>query len=131
MDHSRRGELYSLLYDGACPVCVSLVERVRRWDRLGALEFLPIGDPEASRLFPELSSEALQESLHLVGPGGRVWRGARAVEELTRILPPWRWAAPLFRIPLARPLAARVYRWVALNRFRLGCAGPCVPESDG
>jgi len=56
-----------------------------------------------------------------MGPPGRTWEGVGAVEALVRLLPGWRWAAWLFRIPAARPLARLAYRWIARERYLLGC----------
>ena len=76
---------YSLLYDGECPVCLASVRRLRRMDRGDHFEYLPIRDDEVGARFPELSREALNGSLHLVGPSGEVWEGAEAVEKITSL----------------------------------------------
>jgi predicted DCC family thiol-disulfide oxidoreductase YuxK len=82
-------------------------------------------DPSAGVRFPWISRESLEESIHLVALDGRTWEGAGAVEMLVGILPGWRWASFLFRLPLARPAARRIYRWVARNRYRLSCGDHC------
>ena len=122
---------WAVLYDGNCPVCRGAVDRLRAWDREGRLSFVSAQDPAVASRFPEVSPEDLRESLHVVDSQGRTWRGARAVEALVRILPGWRWAGWLFRLPLVRPLAEAVYRWVARNRYRLFCREHCTwPSSE-
>jgi predicted DCC family thiol-disulfide oxidoreductase YuxK len=118
-------DVYAVLYDGDCPLCRTAVSRLMAWDVNGHLVFIRAQSPELKARFPWLSSEALRTSIHLVGPGKRTWDGAGAVEELVRILPRWRWMAWLFRLPLARPLARGVYRWIARNRYRLRCEDHC------
>jgi predicted DCC family thiol-disulfide oxidoreductase YuxK len=116
---------YTLLYDGQCPLCLRAVSRLESWDREGRVELLPAQDPAVPERFPWLAEEALMGSMHLVGPGNETREGAAAVEELAGILPRWRWAAWLFRLPLVRPLGRRVYRWVARNRYRMSCTQHC------
>ena len=122
---------YTVLFDGHCPICRKSVEALGRWDRDGILEFLSAEDPAVYRRFPHLSDSALRESIHLVGPRGRVWEGAGAVEELLSVLPRLSWLRWLFRVPLARPVARRIYRWVARNRYQLTCGRHCGDSGAG
>ncbi len=61
---------------------------------------------------------ALAAAMHLLlpPPDGRVLAGADAAPEILRLLPRWRWLAGLFRVPGVRPVAWRVYRWIARQR---------------
>jgi predicted DCC family thiol-disulfide oxidoreductase YuxK len=86
-------------------------------DREGILDFTPAQDPDVVKKYPWISPDALRESVHLVGPGGRTWVGVEAMEMLAQVLPGWRWLAWALRIPLVRPLAERIYAWVARNRY--------------
>jgi len=122
---SRKEEGLTVLFDGECPLCRAAVERLKRWDPDGLLSFLPVQSREVGERYSGMSREALQESLHLVDRAGRAWAGSEAVEKLTEVLPGWRWARGFFRLPLARPLARRVYGWVARNRYRLSCEDHC------
>src|SRR5439155_1485917 len=60
----------------------------------------------------------------LVLPDGRVLGGADAVPELLRRIRGLGWLAAVFALPGARPLARRVYAWIAKNRMRISCAAP-------
>ena len=71
------------------------------------------------------SPDPQMESLQLIGPTGRMWEGAAAVEQLLTILPRGRMIAWIFHVPFVRGIADRVYRWVARNRYRLGCGEHC------
>ncbi len=97
-------------------MCHGWVERLRKWDREGALEFVPYQDSEVPERFPWIPAEAYPRAMQLVAPSGDTWEGAGAAEVLAAQLPGGGPLAWLFRIPLARPVADRVYRWVADNR---------------
>ena len=64
---------------------------------------------------------ALAGAMHLVlpPPDGRVLSGADAVPELLQRLPGKGWLAWGFRIPGVRPIARRVYAWIARRRHCL------------
>lgn len=125
MKKKNAGGRYTALYDGSCHLCSGAVARLRARDREGVLDFVSFRSPGVEERFPDLSPEALEESLHLVGPDGETWEGARAVEEILRILPGWGWLTWAFRVPLVRPLARATYRFVARNRYRVSCGSHC------
>ncbi len=129
-DSTQEPARYDVLFDGACPVCRGAVERLRAWDRDEVLEFVPAQAPDLLERFPFISRDALSESIHLVGRDGETWEGAGAVEKLVRVLPGWSWAAWAFRLPMARPVAGIVYRWIARNRYQLRCRDHC-PGAEG
>ena len=114
-----------LIYDGDCGMCTRWMERVRRWDRGGRIEVLPLQSPDVVQRFPSLARTALMEAMHFVEPDGRVSRGAGAAERMLGVLPLGWGIGWLFHLPLARPVADRIYGWVARNRTRLGCGEHC------
>ena len=114
-----------LVYDGECELCLRTVMWVRRRDRTGRLELLPYQDPAARARFRGVPNEAFEGALQLLLPGNVRHEGARAVEEVLRLLPAGRIPGLLFSLPGARLLAGRVYGWVARNRRRLGCPAHC------
>ena len=114
-----------LIYDGDCAMCTRWMERVRRWDRDGRIEALPLQSPVVAARFPQLTHDALMEAMHFVEPDGRVSAGAQAAERMLRILPLGGGLGWLFHLPGARRIADRVYRTVAANRARLGCGDHC------
>ena len=116
---------YTLIYDGQCRMCTGIVDVVRRWDSGGEIEITPSQTPGVAARFPWITARAFAESIQLVSPDQKTWQGAAAVEQLLTILPRGRWIAWIFRIPLVRPLAERIYRWIARNRYRLGCGVHC------
>lgn len=115
---------YTVVYDGACGFCQRIVSVLRRWDR-GMLEIVPYQASAVQARFPWIPARAYEQSLQLVGPDGETWQGAAAIEQILGVLPRGRLIAWIFRVPLVRPLAERLYRWVARNRYHLGCAEHC------
>ena len=126
------GRAYVLVYDGHCKVCGKLVRILQRWDREHRLEIVSSQTPGVQARFPWIPARAYMESVQLVGPRGRTWQGAAAVEQVIDLLPKGRLITWVFSIPFARPLAERFYRWFARNRYRLGCGEHCQfrPTAD-
>lgn len=116
---------YTLVYDGRCGVCLRLVGVLRRWDRDGDIAVLASQDPSVPGRFPWIAPAAFEESMQLVGPGGRTWSGAAAIERLLDVLPRGRVAASLLRVPVIGRAADRLYRWFARHRRHFGCGTHC------
>ena len=112
-----------LIYDGDCPVCRASALWVMRLALAGhALEILPCRSSVRRERFPRMGEEACLAAMQLVLPGGRVVAGADAVPELLRRMPGLAWLAGAFALPGARPVARRMYAWMARNRWRLSCS---------
>lgn len=119
------GRPYTVVYDGVCRVCNRLVSLLHRWDRKGLIETVPYQNTTVLDRFPWIPAEAYAEAMQLVGPGGRTWQGAAAIEQLLRILPKGGLLGWVFGIPFVGTLADRFYRWFAQNRYRFGCGEHC------
>lgn len=115
MRHASPPDRPTLIYDGECGLCRASVEKVRRWDREHRIAFVPFQDKAGVARFG-IAFPALAAAMHLVLPDGRVFAGADAVPELLRFLPGRRWWRWPFLVPGARPVARRVYRWIADRR---------------
>lgn len=102
----------TLVYDGSCGFCRRWVERVQRWDRRSAVQYVPLQAPEAPALTGRPRA-ALERAAHLIRPDGSVYAGAAAVRELFRYLPGGSVPRLLFRLPGMMGVAERTYAWVA------------------
>ena len=122
------GRQYTLVYDGTCRMCTKLANALRKWDRRREVEVVPSQGMGVMARFPWIPARAFTEAIQLVGPGGETWQGAQAFEQLLNALPRGRWIAWLFKIPFVRALADTLYRWIARNRYRLGCGEHCAPR---
>ena len=118
---------HTLVYDGQCGICQRAVAAIRTLDAAGTIETVASQEKGVGARFNAIPTVAFDEAMHLISADGTTWSGALAVEELLRVLPRTRWFAPVFYVPLVRGIADRLYRWVARNRYRLGCGEHCKP----
>lgn len=120
---------YTLVFDGNCRMCSRFAAALRRRDRHGIIEIVPSQAPGVQARFPWIPAAAFSEAIQLVDGTGRTWQGADALEQIIGVLPRVRWIAWMFRVPLIRPIADWIYRWVARNRYRFGCSDHCQLSS--
>ena len=123
------GRPYTVVFDGQCKVCNRLARMLRKWDRYREFEVVTSQTPGVQARFPWIPPRAYIEALQVVGPGGRTWQGAAAIEQLLDVLPKGKLLSWVFSIPFMRTLADRFYRWFARNRYRLGCGDHCQSRS--
>lgn len=119
------GRAYTVVFDGDCKVCTRLSHVLRKWDRSGHLEVVSSQQPGVMARFPWIPARAYADALQMVAADGTTWQGAEAIEQLLNVLPKGKLVSWLFRIPFARTIADRFYRWFARNRYRLGCGAHC------
>jgi len=116
---------FTVVFDGTCKVCGRLSRLLVKWDRKRVFEIVPSQAPGVQARFPWIPPRAYTESLQLIGPGGRTWQGAAAIEQLLDVLPKGKLISWVFSIPFMRTIADRFYRWFARNRYKLGCGEHC------
>ncbi len=119
-----------LVYDDGCPLC-EFQMRVLTWlDWRRVLRLMPLSNPEARAIAPQLRREDLQEAIHCVTTDGTVFRGARAIRHLGLRLPALIPLSLFLWIPGVIYIAERVYMWVSRNRLMLsrlfGCKEACA-----
>ena len=113
---------YTVVYDGNCNVCSRIVDVLERRDRDERLEIISSASVGAAGRFPWILPTAYAESLQVIRTAdNRTWQGAAAVEQLLDVLPKGRFISWIFSLPFARPIAEKLYRAFARNRYRLGC----------
>jgi predicted DCC family thiol-disulfide oxidoreductase YuxK len=114
----------ALLYDGSCKMCTEGVKQACRFDNTGNLEPVDLFDPDVRARFPDLKLENLVKELHAVDDSGRVYRGARAVNEIVRRQNGLRsWLAYLWYIPGYAWLAQWQYQRLAASRYERNPTG--------
>ena len=121
---------HCVLYDGECPMCIFQMKVLTWLDWSGALALVPLSDPRAQEIAPQLSREDLQEAIHCVTPDGRIYRGARAIRFVGMRLPLLVPVALFLWIPGVIVLAEIIYRWVSRHRQVFsrvfGCKDACA-----
>ncbi|MHC1763879.1 MAG: thiol-disulfide oxidoreductase DCC family protein [Verrucomicrobiia bacterium] len=108
-----------LIFDGECKFCRFWIERWRRvtGDRI---DYAPFQDTSVTNRFPDLPRHDLEAAVHLIEPGGRVFRGAEAVLRSLAVNPAKRWPLWVYRrVPGAAMVAEWAYRTVARHRGAL------------
>jgi predicted DCC family thiol-disulfide oxidoreductase YuxK len=109
-----------VLYDGECLLCTRQSALLGRITPRGAWEFVPLQSPALRGILPaELTPERLRAQMYVLEPGGRAYGGAAAVARVLRTVPLVGVLAHLYDLPLVRPLADRLYAWLARRRYRL------------
>jgi predicted DCC family thiol-disulfide oxidoreductase YuxK len=99
-----------LLYDSDCRFCRFVARTILRLDRDERVAFLPLGDPEAAALLPELSETERMASIHLVEPDGRRFSRGAALTRLIRRL----------GLPAPAKALGHAYDPIARNRSKFG-----------
>jgi predicted DCC family thiol-disulfide oxidoreductase YuxK len=124
----------AILFDGSCDMCRASIDGVRQFDNSGLIEPLDLHHEDVRANFPDLKRDNLLEELHAVDDCGRVFRGARAVNEILRRQRGLKgYLAYLWYIPPYAWLANRQYKRIAATRYQRDASGhlktPPVPES--
>ena len=127
MSQPSRIEVYT---DGECPLCQWMRAKVEPFDREHRIQWMNYRDPEALERAQPYTFQELNEEMHARTPDGRWSGGFQAWIEVMRVLPGWRWLAPVLSIwPFTR-LGSIFYRWLAARRYTLfGVPPPC--DADG
>jgi len=119
-----------VLYDGECALCTFQMKVLTWLDWCHALTLVPLTDPRAAEIAPQIGREDLLEAIHCVTPEGRIHRGARAIRFVGLRLPLLVPVALFLWIPGVIFLAEIVYRWISQNRLLLsrvfGCKDACA-----
>jgi predicted DCC family thiol-disulfide oxidoreductase YuxK len=119
-----------VFYDGACPLCRRQMNRYRRLDTCGKLEWVDTTRPGFRAEAFGLDPRRLQEAMHARFPDGRVVAGVTAFVAIWNALPP-RWSTrtlqALLKFPGMMWIADLIYRLFARNRYRF--TGRCTAES--
>jgi predicted DCC family thiol-disulfide oxidoreductase YuxK len=122
---SQNADQHVVVYDANCNICTRLAGFLGRWDRGHHLEVIPSDTLGLTERFPWIAPERYLASVQVICPDGRTFESAAAIEELLHVLP-FGWLAWwVFWIPGVRPLAEKLYRWFARNRYHFGCGDAC------
>ena len=111
---------YTLLYDSDCRICTAQAHGLLHYDADDRIALLPLNSSAARARYPQITPGDAQRWMHIVGPDGRIWRGADAVRLALLLLPLGRALGALLYLPGAMRLARPLYDWFARNRYRFG-----------
>ncbi len=119
-----------VLYDDECPLCTFQMKVLSWLDWFGVLALMPLSDPRAKEVAPQLTREDLIEAIHCVARQCCVYRGARAIRFVGMRLPLLVPVALFLWIPGLIWIAEIVYGFVSRHRLFLsrifGCKEACA-----
>jgi len=109
---------WTVIYDGDCGVCKTLLALLLRADRNRRLTPLALGTPAADALLRDLTPEQRNASWHLIDPSGHRTSAGAAAPPLLALLPGG--AIPASALARFPHQTERAYRAVADNRSAIG-----------
>ena len=98
-----------VLYDSDCSLCTFQMKLLTWLDWCNALSLLPISDPSAAEMVPQLTREELLEAIHCVSRQGHLYRAARCLRFVGMRLPLLIPLALILWIPGVIGLAEKAY----------------------
>lgn len=110
--------MFTLFYDGRCPLCMQEIAHLRRWNQAGRVRFVDIHSETFRREFPQLEFDRAMQTLHGQLPDGRIITGYEVTVEAWERVGKGHWVRWL-RWPGVRRLSPLLYRLFARNRHRL------------
>lgn len=109
---------WTVVYDGDCGVCKTLLALLLRADRHRRLTPLALGTPAADARLHDLTAEQRNASWHLIAPDGHRESAGAAAPPLLALLPGG--AVPSHVLARFPRQTERAYRAVADNRSAIG-----------
>lgn len=115
----------TVYYDGSCPLCSVEIRHYRSREGGDRLDYVDVSggtDPGGG-----LSCDAAMKRFHVRMPNGELRSGAAGFVSIWEVLPGWRWAARMARVPGVLPVLEVAYRgflplrpWLSRVARRLG-----------
>lgn len=113
--------MYTVIYDGTCNLCVTLVRLLEQLDRGQTFQYVPMQD-DATLSQWRISPEDCEQGMILIdqsNPAQR-WQGSDAAEEIGRILPMGGVFVQAYRsLPGAKAAGDSFYAFIRDNRYSL------------
>lgn len=114
-----------IFYDGSCQMCLKSKALLESADAGHKFKMVPLQDEGTVSRFPQLTPEALRQSMHLVYEDGDTYAGAATYREIGKHISPWsvlgvslKIYSVLVRIPGMLPIAEWIYQRIANNRYK-------------
>lgn len=118
-----------VLYDDGCPLCTFQMRLLTWLDWFNTIHLMPISNPRAAQIAPDLTREKLLEAIHCVSRDGKIQRGAHCLRFVGMRMPILIPMALFLWIPGVIWIAEKIYNHVSRNRHWLsrifGCKEAC------
>ncbi len=110
--------MYTVIYDGRCNLCTSLVQVLEQIDGGKRFHYVPIQDTEALSKWQITPQDCEMGIILIRSDPPQRWQGSNAAEEIARILPMGRPFIDAYRaIPGLKALGDSTYEQVRDNRY--------------
>ncbi|RDU36129.1 DUF393 domain-containing protein [Neobacillus piezotolerans] len=106
------------LYDGNCVLCNKTKAKAQKLDWLGRVQWISLQDYEKQGREPSFRAIDLRRELHLIGEGGKVYKGFFAARKLLIQFPATFLPALFLYLPFAKMAGVPIYNWAARNRYK-------------
>lgn len=111
--------VYTVYFDGMCPICRKSKRTLERLDWLGRLKYADIHDRKfAEAELPDVSYADMLKQMYVKRPDGLNFGGFYAFRAMAPMLPLCWPLVPFLWLPGASFLGTRVYSYIAKNRFK-------------
>ncbi|MDA7950003.1 MAG: DUF393 domain-containing protein [Pirellulaceae bacterium] len=121
--------IHTVLYDEKCALCRFKIALLSWLDWFGCARLVPLSDPLAAKLAPNLTRQDLLAEIHCVSAEGDIYRGVYALRFLGMRIPLYVPLALFLWLPGVIGLASLVYRFVSRHRYLIsrlfGCKTAC------
>ena len=117
--------MYSVIYDGNCNLCVTLVQLLEKLDGGDRFTYVPMQDEATLSRF-DVSSQDCELGMILIkldadgNATSQRWQGSDAAEEIGHLLPMGQVFVNAYRaLPGAKPTGDKAYEFIRDNRYQL------------
>lgn len=117
--------MYSVIYDGNCNLCVTLVQLLEKLDGGNQFNYVPMQDQQTLSQFG-VTAEDCELGMILVqldergNATSQRWQGSDAAEEIGHLLPMGQIFVNAYRaLPGAKPTGDKAYEFIRDNRYQL------------
>ena len=119
--------MYTVIYDGHCNLCVTLVQLLEKLDKGQQFAYVPMQDEATLQSFGVTPADC-ELGMILIEPAeidaerriAKRWQGSDAAEEIGRRLPMGEIFVQAYRaLPMAKPSGDKIYEYVRDNRYGL------------
>ena len=119
-----------VFYDGACAICTSEIQLLRRWDCAARLDLIDIAAASFDERAWPVSLADMNAALHVREPDGTWLTGMPATRHIYRAIGRG-WMVAFTGWPLLSRAFDRVYAWFARHRMPISARLGMRPCTDG